>query len=382
MNWSPDSWRAFEARQQPVYPDRAALDAALADLSRRPALVAPGDVDALVARLADAQRGEVVLLQAGDCAERLSDTPADTAAMAALIDALAREIGEESALPVVRVGRIAGQFAKPRSSALDRRDGGALPVWRGDSVNDMTFDASARRPDPSRLLAAYDHAEASSRMLGSALFTSHEALLLPFEQAMIRRDEAGGRWFAGSAHCLWIGARTLFPGSAHVELLRGLANPIGLKCGPELSPHDLIQLLDGLNPERQAGRITLIARMGADRIATALPPLMGAVRRSGHPVLWCCDPMHGNTMRASDGLKHREMARIEAETRAFAEIAVETGIVVGGLHLELTHRAVAECDGAGSRDDCRDPRLNPDQARRIALLFAAARTRSRAPALT
>lgn len=379
MDWSPDSWRASPARQQPAWPDRAVLEEVLAELSRRPALVTLADVDALTARLAAAQRGEAMLLQAGDCAERLGDTPADTRAMADLIADLADKIGAETTLPVVRIGRIAGQFAKPRSHALERRGEDALPVWRGDSVNDMAFDAAARRPDPQRLLAAYDHAAKSLRTLDGTLFTSHEALLLPFEQALIRRGGAGGRWFAGSAHLLWIGARTLFPGSAHVELLRGLANPVGLKCSSDLAPDDLLDIVDQLNPSREAGRITLIVRMGADRIAAALPPLVRAVQRSGHPVLWCSDPMHGNTIRSADGVKRRDMARIAAEARAFADIVEAGGAPAGGLHLEITHRAVAECDGAGSRDDCRDPRLNPDQALAIARKFAAARART--PAL-
>ena len=375
MSWSPDSWRACLARQQPAWPDRAALEEVLAELSRQPALVTLADIDALTARLAEAQRGDALLLQAGDCAERLSDTPADTRAMADLVDGLAGEIGAEMAMPVVRIGRIAGQFAKPRSHALERRGEGALPVWRGDSVNDMAFEASARPPDPRRLLAAYDHAAGSLQSLGGTLFTSHEALLLPFEQALIRCEEASGRWFAGSAHFLWIGARTLFSTSAHVELLRGLANPIGLKCGPDLASDDLLAILDRLNPNREAGRITLIARMGKDRVESALIPLLRAVRRSGHPVLWCCDPMHGNTMRAADGVKRRDMARIAAEACAFVDIVKAEGAHAGGLHLEITHRAVSECDGAGSRDDCRDPRLNPDQALEIARLFAAARAK-------
>lgn len=379
MDWTPAGWRAFEARQQPDYPEPNALDAVLVELAARPPLVQIKAIDALTGRLAEAQTGGALLLQAGDCAERLTDTVADVHGMAALIDELGNEIETAVPLPAIRIGRIAGQFAKPRSHALERRDGRALPVWRGDSVNEMAFDAAARTPDPARLLAAYDHAAASLNVLGGARFTSHEALLLPFEQALIRHDPAGGRWFAGSAHFLWIGARTLFPGSAHVEALRGLANPVGLKCGPGLGAEDLLRIIDRLNPEGEAGRITLIVRMGEDRIAAALPSLVRSVRRSSHPVLWCCDPLHGNTLRAADGVKHRATSRIIAETRAFQEIMRDEGAHAGGLHLELTHRDVLECDGAGSRDDCRDPRLNPDQARAVTRLFGA-RARSCAPA--
>ncbi|MGQ0659489.1 3-deoxy-7-phosphoheptulonate synthase [Sphingosinicella sp.] len=381
MDWRPESWRAFEARQQPVYPEPIALDAALAEIAARPPLVTLVEIDALTAQLTDAQAGRAFLLQAGDCAERLSDTPAGTRAMAALIANLGGELEERGGLPVVRLGRIAGQFAKPRSQALERRDGRALPAWRGDSVNDMAFEAVARRPDPARLLAAYDHAAVSRQLLRGILFSSHEGLLLPFEETLVRRDSASGRWFGGSAHLLWIGARTLFPGSAHVELLRGLANPVALKCGPDLAADDLLRLLSRLNPERMAGRITLVIRMGAERIVAALPSLLRAARSAGQPVLWCCDPLHGNTVRGPDGTKRRGMARIEAEAQAFLDIFDAEGTPPGGLHLELTHRGALECDGRMSRDDCRDPRLNPDQARRIVRLFAASRAHRRMPAL-
>ena len=376
MNWSPASWRAFEARQQPVYPDTEALGAAVTALAARPPLVRLEDVDALTAALAQAQAGRAFLLQAGDCAERLSDAPADVEAMAALIDELAGEIDGR----VVRVGRIAGQFAKPRSVPLEWRDGRALPVWRGDSVNDMAFDAAARTPDPARLIAAHDHAAASLKVLRGGLFSSHEALLLPFEQSLVRQDLASGRWFAGSGHLPWIGERTLFPGSAHVELLRGLANPVALKCGPELAPDALVACLDRLNPARLAGRITAIARMGWRRIADALPQLLRAAREAGHPVLWCCDPLHGNTVRNADGAKQRRITDIEAEASAFLAIVDGEGALPGGLHLELTHRDVLECDGRVAPDDCRDPRLNRDQALALIRLFAAARARRCTPA--
>jgi 3-deoxy-7-phosphoheptulonate synthase len=385
MRWHPGSWRAFEARQQPAYPDPLALDAALAALASRAPLVSIEAVDALTARLAEAQSGRALLLQAGDCAELLSDTVADVRDMKVLIEELAAELAEEAGLPVVSVGRIAGQFAKPRSIVTERRGETVLPVWRGDSVNAMAFGERARTPDPARLLAAQAHAAATATLLDcSQVAISHELLLLAAEQAQLRRDPESGRWFAGSGHFLWIGARTLFPGSAHLELARGLANPLGLKCGPELDPDALPAMLETRNPGRQAGRITLIVRLGCERVADGLPLLARAVREAGQPVLWCCDPLHGNTGRGEDGIKRRAMAAIEAETAAFFALAAEAGLRPAGLHLEMTHRSATECEEQGmaaqaDRGDCRDPRLNPAQARRIVTLAAQALARRRAP---
>ena len=378
MDWSPGSWRRFEARQQPDYPDPAALDAACAALAERPALVDIAAIDTLTTALADAQRGRAFLLQGGDCAERLSDGPEEARAMARMLAALADEFAG-AGRPVVRVGRIAGQFAKPRSRPIESRAASALPAWRGDSVNDMTFDPEARVADPDRLIRAYDHAAATIRALPKppALYTSHEALLLPFEQALVRRDPRSGRSYASSGHFLWIGARTLFANSAHVELLRGLANPIGLKCGPGLAVESLVEALDVLNPHRIPGRITLIVRLGRDRIGD-LSALVRTVEAAGHPVLWCCDPLHGNTRLDGAGTKRRSMADVEAEAAAFFEIMAVGPAAAGGLHLEMTSLPVLECDegdaAASERDDgeCRDPRLNPDQARRLARLAAGA----------
>lgn len=367
MDWSPDSWRKFEARQQPDYPDPASLEAAERALSSRPGLVQAADVEALTAALAQAQDGRAFLLQGGDCAESFAASPQPTVR---LLGAMAEVMAELTGLPVVSVGRLAGQYAKPRSDPLERRDGVALPVWRGDAVNDCAFDAEARRADPARLLRAYDCAAATlDGLAGQLLWTSHEALLLSYEQALVRVD--GDRAYASSAHMLWIGDRTLFPGSAHVEFTRGIANPLGLKCGPSLDSVTLLRILDTLNPHRLAGRITLICRMGWEHVDRALPPLVRAVRRSGHPVLWTCDPMHGNTRRRPGGRKLRLLPDIFAETRAFMDIAAAEGIFAGGLHVEMTGDDVAECGAAGVATAC-DPRLNPAQALDLARAFAEA----------
>jgi len=304
MSWSPASWRSCEARQQPPYPDPAALAAATRELAAYPPLVGLAEVDALKATLAEAQAGRAFLLQGGDCAESFAEFSTDNIdTNIALLEAVAARIAIASGLAIIPVGRMAGQFAKPRSAAIETRGEVALPAYRGDIVNGIAFDAAARRPDPERMFRAYAQAAATLGRIGRAAYASHEALLLPFEEALVRSE--AGRAYVSSAHFLWIGDRTRFIGSAHVEFARGLANPIGIKCGPTLEQDGLLRLLDILDPDGEPGRITLIARMGHDRIAAALPPLLSAVRRSGRPVLWACDPMHGNTMRTPGGAKTR-----------------------------------------------------------------------------
>ena len=371
MSWSPGSWRRFEARQQPSYDDPEALRAAERALAARPPLVSADAAEALGAALAEAQAGRAFLVQGGECAESFDDDPVATAR---LVAGMAATIAAASELRPVAVGRIAGQFAKPRSQPFEARGGVALPAWRGDLVNGLAFDAAARRADPARMLRGYDRAAATLAAVGRSLFSSHEALLLPYEEALVRRDLH--RCHASSGHFLWIGERTLFPGSAHVEFARGIANPLGLKCGPALAPDALLRLLDRLDPRREPGRITLIARMGAGRVAGALPPLIRAVRRAGRPVLWVCDPMHGNTRRNGGGRKLRRLADIVAETRAFFAIAAAEGVPAGGLHVETTAADVAECgDGAPfATGRCRsacDPRLNREQALALAELAGA-----------
>jgi len=387
-DWSPASWRGCEARQQPVYADPAALAAALREVAGYPPLVAAADAQALKASLAEAQAGRAFLLQGGDCAESFAEFgPDKVRADLALLSAFARRLHEAGGLPVLRVARMAGQFAKPRSREAEQREDGRLPMYRGDIVNGAALDESARRPDPGRMFRAYAQSAATlSHLAASAgpepVWTAHEALLLPWEEALVRRDGAG--WYGSSAHFLWIGDRTRFDGSAHVELLRGLTNPIGLKCGPTLTAGLLLRLLDALNPVREAGRITLIVRMGAEGIADALPPLLAAVRAEGHPALWCCDPMHGNTTRTPQGRKSRALGTILAEIDSFFACCRSEGARPGGLHVEMTARAVAECTGGGEGSEgflslC-DPRLNPAQAMAVAERVAAGLGRARAAA--
>jgi 3-deoxy-7-phosphoheptulonate synthase len=282
---------------------------------------------------------------------------------------------------------MAGQFAKPRSTDEELKGGLALPAYRGDIVNGIAFDSAARIPDPERMFRAYSQATATIAHLkdlaadeGAPFYTSHEALLLPFEEALVRADPVSGRSYGASAHFLWIGDRTRFPGSAHVEFARGLANPIGIKCGPSLDADTLRRLLDTLNPGRAAGRITLIARMGQDHIGAMLPPLLRAVEAEQHPVLWSCDPMHGNTVKAANGYKTRPMARIFAELRDFFTLCQAEGARPGGIHVEMTGQNVTECTGGAARlteqdlsdryhTHC-DPRLNAAQAMELAELVA------------
>jgi len=386
QDWSPWSWREAEARQQPDYPDGAALDQALREIAAYPPLVGAGEAHALTDALAEAQAGRAFLLQAGDCAESFASfSPERIRAGFALLQEVAEGLQDAAGVPVVRMGRIAGQFAKPRSRAVEVRGGLSLPAYRGDIVNGAAFTAEARGPDPQRLFHAYAQSAATLSHLAplaaearAPLYVGHEALLLGYEQALVRRDGAG--WYGASAHFLWIGDRTRFPGSAHVELLRGLSNPVGIKCGPALEPDMLLRLLDRLDPARQAGRITLIARMGAEAVESRLPPLLRAIAREGRPVLWCCDPMHGNTVRAGAGHKTRALERIVAEARSFVSLVRAEGAVPGGLHVEMTAGEVTECTGGGVADAdlparyetlC-DPRLNPEQARLLAQAVAAA----------
>ncbi|HYJ82964.1 MAG TPA: 3-deoxy-7-phosphoheptulonate synthase class II [Allosphingosinicella sp.] len=390
-DWTPASWRAHEARHQPVYADSAALDSALRELAAYPPLVPAAEAHALKAQLAEAQAGGAFLLQGGDCAESFAEfSPETIRGTAALIGSMARGLAAASGLAIVRVGRIAGQFAKPRSRELEHRDGRALPMYRGDIVNGIAFDEGSRRPDPERMFRAYGQSAATLshlRALAGAepLYTSHEALLLPYEQALTRRDGAG--WYGSSAHFLWVGDRTRFAESAHVEYLRGLTNPIGIKCGPGLDSGALLELLDILNPAREPGRITLVSRMGLDRVEEALPPLLRAVAAEGQPVLWSCDPMHGNTERTASGYKTRPLGRILGELRAFFAAARAEGVRGGGIHVEMTGRDVTECTGGAdpvTEEDLAaryhthcDPRLNRGQAMEVAELVADELARDR-----
>lgn len=439
-NWAPHSWTGAEARQMPEYPDPAALTAATDTLATYPPLVFAGEARALTASLAEVAAGKAFLLQGGDCAESFAEFhPDNIRDTFRVILQMAVVLTYASKLPVVKLGRMAGQFAKPRSTATEVVDGQELPSYRGDNVNDIAFTPEARRPDPQRLIRAYAQSAATLNLLrafatggyanlhqvhrwtldflgtspwarkyretadriGEALdfmaacgidhdsvpqlsqtafYTSHEALLLPFEQAMTRRDSLTGGWYDTSAHFLWIGDRTRFEGSAHVEFLRGIGNPIGVKCGPSLEPEVLLRMLDTLNPSRTPGRITLITRYGYDKIEAALPRLVRTVTREGHPVVWSCDPMHGNTVKAATGYKTRPFDRILAEVRGFFAVHRAEGTHAGGIHAEMTGRNVTECTG-GAVDvteqsladryhtHC-DPRLNAGQSLELAFLLA------------
>ena len=386
--WTPSSWRGRPVRQQPDYPDRAELDRVERRLAARPPLVELHDIDALKEQLAVAAQGRALLLQGGDCVETFGEySAAKVRATASLLLELGQVIGAAVDRPIIHVGRIAGQFAKPRSSPTEVVGGVELPIYRGDGVNGAGPDPVARVADPWRLLRAHDQAASTLEELwhraapgSEPIYASHEALLLNVEQALTRYDELTGRWWAGSGHMLWIGDRTRQLEGAHVEYTRGVANPIGLKCGPSLEADELLRLIDRLDPGNEPGRLTLIPRLGRDRIADRLPQWMQAARKEGRDLLWCVDPMHGNT-RIVDGRKTRLLDDIVAETIAFHDIARAEGVWAGGLHLELTGTEVLECIGGkrklfrlGSKmrylSGC-DPRLNPGQARELADRVAA-----------
>lgn len=351
--WHPALWRTRPAAQQPVYADAVALAAAEQALADAEPLVSLATVDALRDRLAAAGSGRALLLQGGDCAETFA--PADVAGLKRLFDDLSAELP----LPVVPVARLAGQFAKPRT--VEGR------VWRGEIVNSR----DALEPDPARMLRACRHAAATAAAVPEGLFLSHEALLLPYEQAFVRQAE-DGRWWSGSGHMLWIGERTRQLSGAHVAFAAGLANPIGVKLGT-IEADEVRALADRLDPERVPGRLTFIVRMG-EAIGGRLPALMRALRQEGRMPLWVSDPLHGNTERGGSR-KVRRMAAILDEVAAFVAIARSEGVPAGGLHLEMTPEDVAECtggdEGEGWTSAC-DPRLNPRQAARVVRAFVAA----------
>jgi 3-deoxy-7-phosphoheptulonate synthase len=440
QKWNPDSWKAHEARHLPRYEDAAALAEAEATLAHYPPLVFAGEARALKAELAGVAEGRAFLLQGGDCAESFAEFhPNNIRDTFRVILQMAVVLTFAGKLPVVKVGRMAGQFAKPRSADTETQDGVTLPSYFGDNVNGIEFDPETRRNDPQRMIRAYSQAAATLNLLrafagggyanlrqvhqwtldtmgrspwaakfgdladrisealdfmeacgvdpatvpqlqGTSFYTSHEALLLPYEQAMTRQDSLTGDWYDTSAHMVWIGDRTRFEGSAHVEYARGIGNPIGVKCGPSLDPDVLLGLLDTLNPAREPGRITLISRFGHDKVETGLPPLLRAVTREGHPVVWSCDPMHGNVIKSDSGYKTRPFDRILNEVRGFFAVHRAEGTHAGGIHVEMTGQDVTECvGGAVAITDERlgdryhthcDPRLNAAQSLELAFLLA------------
>jgi len=416
--WDPTTWRLRPVAQSPTWPDDEHLARVERELAAKPPLVFAGEARRLQDHLALVTAGEAFLLQAGDCAESFADSSADAIRdKLKVILQMAVALTYAAGMPVIKVGRIAGQFAKPRSDAFEERDGVTLEAFRGHMVNGESFDEESRRPNPDRLLAAYHQSVATLNLLrafttggfaalsrvhawnqefvanslegkryalladeierallfmkacgidlhddsslqGVDFYTSHEALILPYEQALTRRDSLTGDWYDCSAHMLWIGDRTRQLGGAHVEFLRGVANPLGMKVGPSIELDDLRRLVEVLNPDNVPGRLTLIARMGHERVSELLPPLIEALRDDGAEVLWTCDPMHGNTFVASGGQKTRRFDDVLAETAQYFAVHQALGTWPGGLHIELTGDNVTECLGGGSRLDESDLELN------------------------
>ena len=438
--WQTDSWRQYKAKHIPKYPDMDHLADVEKTLKDFPPLVFAGEVRSLKKSLADVAEGGGFLLQGGDCAESFSEFHADNIRDTfRVILQMAVILTSGANLPVVKVGRMAGQFAKPRSSETETIDGVELPSYTGDIINGIQFDETKRQPDPERLLKAYSQAASTLNLLRAfadggyadlrhvnswnmgfvksgpqgeryrylahqiqeslnfmealgitssntpqlrrvSYYTSHEALLLPYEEALTRVDSTSGDVYNTSAHFVWIGDRTRFKDSAHVEFCRGIQNPIGIKCGPSLNPDDLIQFLDILNPKDEAGRITLITRFGHNKVKDYLPQLIRKVQEEGRSVVWSCDPMHGNTIKSSEGVKTRRFDQILSEAKDNIQIHKVEGSYAGGIHLEMTGQNVTEC--TGGLDDISeadlsdryhthcDPRLNANQAIELAFLIA------------
>ncbi len=416
--WDPASWRARPISQSPTWPDEAHLARVELELARRPPLVFAGEARRLRQHLADASEGQAFLLQAGDCAESFDEGSADAIRdKLKIILQMAVALTYAVGVPVIKVGRIAGQFAKPRTADFEEREGVRLESFRGHIVNGDDFTPESRRPDPERLLAAYHQSVATLNLLrafttggfaalnrvhawnqefvanslegkryamladeieralafmracgidlhddsslqGVDFYTSHEALILPYEQALTRRDSLTGDWYDCSAHMLWVGDRTRQLDGAHVEFVRGVGNPLGLKVGPTMGLDELLALVEVLNPENTPGRLTLISRMGQELIGQKLPPLVERLRDEGRHELWTCDPMHGNTFYAVGGKKTRHFDDILAETAQFFAVHQALGTWPGGLHVELTGDNVTECLGGGARLDEADLELN------------------------
>ena len=439
-DWTPDGWKAHEARHLPAYDDSAKLDAVEATLTKFPPLVFAGEARALKHDLAEVAAGRGFLLQGGDCAESFAEFhPDNIRDTFRVLLQMAVVLTFASKQPVVKVGRMAGQFAKPRSAPTETIGGVEMPSYFGDIINGIEGDAETRRNDPQRMLQAYSQSAATLNLIrafahggyanlrqvhqwtldhigrspwakkfsdtadrigealdfmaacgidpetvpqlqGTNFYTSHEALLLQYEQALTRRDSLTGDWYDCSGHMLWIGDRTRFDGSSHVEFLRGVGNPIGMKCGPSLEPDALLRMLDLLNPRREPGRMTLISRFGHDKVEDGLPKLVRAVTREGHPVVWSCDPMHGNVIKSESGFKTRPFERILTEVKGFFAVHRAEGTHAGGIHIEMTGQDVTECTGGAVaitdaaladryHTHC-DPRLNAAQSLELAFLLA------------
>lgn len=430
VTWNPGSWRSLSVKQQPNWPDLPELERVEKELSTLPPLVFAGEARQLREQLREVALGKAFLLQAGDCAESFDGFNADAIRdKLRVILQMAVVLTYSAGVPTVKVGRIAGQFAKPRSKPTETVDGTELPSFLGHMVNDLPFSPGDRSPNPDRLLRAY-HQSASTlnllraftkggfadlhrvqawnqefvaespaglryEALGAEIdrairfmeaagissshpeihetdfYTSHEALILQYEEALTRKDSLTDEWYDCSAHMVWIGERTRQLDEAHVEFFRGIKNPIGCKIGPTATPEDVVALCAALDPDKEPGRLTLISRMGADKIATALPPLLEAVRDAGHSVVWACDPMHGNTFTAETGFKTRHLDDVMAEVTGFFAAHKAAGTWPGGIHVELTGDDVTECMGGGQEvrdtdlatkyETMCDPRLNASQ---------------------
>ncbi len=438
-DWKKSAWREKPRVQMPDYTDQAALAQVEGQLAKYPPLVFAGEARRLRSELAAASRGEAFLLQGGDCAESFAEFSADNIRDTfKVMLQMAMVLTYGAKVPVVKVGRMAGQFAKPRSAPTETVDGLELPSYRGDIINELDFTPDARMPDPTKMLQAYTQAAASLNLLrafstggfadihrvhawtlgftesdeaekyrdlasriqdaldfmGAAgltsdanhelstvdFYTSHEALLLEYEEALARLDSTSGQWVAGSGHMIWIGDRTRQPDGAHVEFARGVINPIGLKCGPTTTPEDLKVLMNKLNPENEAGRLTLIARFGAGQVDQHLPRLIETVQAEGAKVVWSCDPMHGNTIKSSSGYKTRPFNAVLSEVQEFFAVHRDHGTIPGGVHFEMTGQDVTECTGgvravtdaalADRYHTACDPRLNASQSLELAFLVA------------
>ncbi|MEX0370265.1 MAG: class II 3-deoxy-7-phosphoheptulonate synthase [Tateyamaria sp.] len=438
-DWTKSDWRAKPRIQMPDYTDTAALNAVEAQLAKYPPLVFAGEARRLKAHLADASRGDAFLLQGGDCAEAFDQFSADSIRDTfKVMLQMAMVLTYGAKVPVIKLGRMAGQFAKPRSAPTETVDGGELPSYRGDIINELAFTPEARIPNPQKMLQAYTQAAATLNLLRAfstggfadmnmvhswtlgfadgqetqkyreiatriqdtidfmaaagidadtthefstvEFYTSHESLLLEYEEALTRIDSTTGKWLAGSGHMIWIGDRTRQPDGAHVEFARGVQNPIGLKCGPTTTAEDLKVLMAKLNPENEAGRLTLIARFGAGSVADHLPRLIKTVQEEGANVVWVCDAMHGNTIKSSTGYKTRPFDSVLREVREFFGIHAAEGTIPGGVHFEMTGQDVTECTGgvrAVTEEDLSDryhtacdPRLNASQSLELAFLVA------------
>ncbi|MBI29070.1 MAG: Phospho-2-dehydro-3-deoxyheptonate aldolase [Alphaproteobacteria bacterium MarineAlpha5_Bin11] len=439
-SWTPDSWRDKQAKHLPEYKDKVALDSALKKVENFPPLVFAGEARKLERNLAQVANGSAFLLQGGDCAESFAEFHPDQirdSFKVLLQMAIVLTFG--ASCPVIKVGRMAGQFAKPRSSEYENINGKEFQSYKGDIINDISIENNLREPDPERLIQAYNQSAATLNLLrafaqgGFAnlkrihqwnvsflgdsqaskkfeeiagrieecltfmeacgineksvrqvretdFYTSHEALLLPYEQALTRIDSTTGKWYDVSAHMLWIGDRTRQPDGAHVEFMKGISNPIGIKVGPSIEKDELLKLLDILNPNNIPGRITLICRMGAKKVADILPSIVKYVESDGRKVVWTCDPMHGNTEKSSNGYKTRSLKSVVSEIQQFFQIHRSEGSYPGGVHLEMTGQNVTECTGGVqeiTENDLSsryhtfcDPRLNASQSLELAFLLS------------